>query len=103
MEPGAKAGSSCLQSVTHSRSEVSSTLLAGVSFAVLTWTPTPSLPCQEPGVELETWVSGTGVPRWSSGENLVLSPLRARLQSLVGKLISHKPHSTAKKKRNKGL
>ena len=66
MEPGAKAGSSFLQSVARSRSEVSYMFLAGMSFPVLPWTPTPSLPCQEPGVKLETWVSGAGIPWWSS-------------------------------------
>ena len=39
-----------------------------------------------------------GVPWWSSGWDSVLRLPRARVQSLVGELGSHKPHSVAKKK-----
>ena len=39
-----------------------------------------------------------GIPWWSSGYDSTLSPPRAQVQSLVGKLRSHKPQSAAKKK-----
>ena len=39
----------------------------------------------------------------SSGQDLALSPAGATIQSLKGKLISCKPWSTAKKKKNNKL
>ena len=39
-----------------------------------------------------------GIPWWSSGQNSVLSLLRAQAQSLDGELRSHKPRSATKKK-----
>ena len=42
-----------------------------------------------------------GIPWWSSGYDSTLSPPRAWVQSLVGKLRSHKPQSAVNKKKEK--
>ena len=42
-----------------------------------------------------------GIPWRSSGQDSALSLLRAQVQSLVGELRSHKPCSTAKKKKSR--